>query len=66
MDTYLQRDISDLAQVADKMQFYNFMIAVAAHTSKPVVYEDLANAVGVSSPTAKKWLSIWNYLSHRS
>ena len=58
VDTYLQRDIRDLAQVADEMQFYNFMTVVAAHTSKPVVYEELANATGISAPTAKKWLSI--------
>ncbi len=58
VDTYLQRDIRDLAQVADEMQFYNFMTIVAAHTAKPVVYEELANAAGISAPTAKKWLSI--------
>ncbi|MDE7212280.1 MAG: ATP-binding protein, partial [Lachnospiraceae bacterium] len=58
VDTYLQRDIRDLAQVADEMQFYNFMTIVAAHTSKPVVYEELAGAAGISAPTAKKWLSI--------
>lgn len=58
IDTYLQRDIRDLTQVADEMQFYNFMTAAAAHTSKPVVYEELANAAGISAPTAKKWLSI--------
>ncbi len=58
VDTYLQRDIRDLAQVANEMQFYNFMTIVAAHTSKPVVYEDLASSAGISAPTAKKWLSI--------
>ncbi len=58
VDTYLQRDIRDLAQVADEMQFFGFMTIVAAHTSKPVVYEELANASGISAPTAKKWLSI--------
>ncbi len=58
VNTYLQRDIHNLAQVADEMQFYNFMTVVAAHTSKPVVYEELACAVGVSAPTIKKWLSI--------
>lgn len=58
VDTYLQRDIRDLAQVADEMQFYNFMTIVAAQTSKPIVYEELAKAAGISSPTAKKWLSI--------
>lgn len=58
VDTYLRRDIRDLAQVADEMQFYNFMTVVAAHTSKPVIYEELAGAAGISAPTAKKWLSI--------
>lgn len=58
VNTYLQRDIRDLAQVADEMQFYNFMTVVAAHTSKPVVYEELAGAAGISAPTAKKWLSV--------
>lgn len=58
VDTCLHRDIRDLTQVADEMQFYGFMTIVAAHTSKPVVYEELATAAGISAPTAKKWLSI--------
>lgn len=58
VNTYLQRDIRDLAQVADEMDFFNFMSVAAAHTSKPVIYEELSNAVGISAPTAKKWLSI--------
>ena len=58
VDTYLQRDIRDLTQVADEMQFYNFMTVAAAHTSRPVIYEELANAAGITAPTAKKWLSI--------
>ena len=58
VDTYLHRDIRDLAQVADEMQFYNFMTIAAAHTSKPVVYEELASAAGITAPTAKKWLSV--------
>lgn len=58
VNTYLQRDIRDLTQVADEMDFFNFLVVTAAHTSKPVVYEELANAAGISAPTAKKWLSI--------
>lgn len=58
VDTYLQRDIRYLAQIADEMQFYNFMTVVAAHTSRPIVYGELADAAGISAPTAKKWLSI--------
>jgi predicted AAA+ superfamily ATPase len=58
VDTYLQRDIRDLTQVADEMAFYNFMTVVAARTAKPIVYEEIASEVGISAPTAKKWLSI--------
>ncbi len=57
---YIKRAAEDtVAQVADAMQFYNFMTIVAAHTSNPVVYEELANAADASAPTAKKRLSIW-------
>lgn len=58
ISTYLQRDIRDLTQVADEMTFYNFMTVVAARTGKPVIYEEIAREAGITSPTAKKWLSI--------
>jgi predicted AAA+ superfamily ATPase len=56
--TYLQRDIRDLSQVADEMVFLTFMTAVAARTACPLVMDELARDVGVSAPTAKRWLSI--------
>ncbi len=58
VDTYLQRDIRNLTQVSDEMAFSHFTTVVAAHTSKPVVYEELANDAGISAPAAKKWLPI--------
>jgi len=58
IDSYLKRDIKDLTQVADEMAFYNFMTVVAARTAKPIVYDEIARECGISSPTAKKWLSI--------
>ena len=58
VNTYLNRDIKDLTQVADEMSFFNFMTVVAARTAKPVVYEEIAKDCGISPPTAKKWLSV--------
>ncbi len=58
VNTYLQRDIRDLTQVGDEMDFYRFLTVAAAHISKPVIYEELAQAAGITSPTAKRWLSI--------
>jgi hypothetical protein len=58
INTYLQRDIKDLSQVADETSFYNFMTIVAARTARPVIYEEIAKDAGISAPTAKKWVSI--------
>jgi len=58
VNTYLQRDIKDLKQVADTMTFYNFLTVAAARTAKPVVYEEIAKEVGISAPTAKQWISL--------
>lgn len=58
VDTYVHRDIKDLTQVADEMQFQRFLAACAARTSQMVKYSELAKDVGISSPTAKSWLSL--------
>ncbi len=58
VNTYLHRDIRDLAQVGDEIQFHNFLIACAARTSQMLNYSEIAKDVGISVPTAKKWLSI--------
>ncbi len=58
VDTYIHRDIRDLTQVADEMQFQRFLTACAARTSQMVNYSELAKDVGISSPTAKKWMSL--------
>ena len=58
VNTYLQRDIRDLAQVGDELAFLNFMTACAARTSQMVNYAELAKEVGISAPTAKQWLSV--------
>ena len=58
VNTYLERDIRSLSQIADELDFLRFMTACAARTSDMVNYADLAKDVGISAPTAKKWLSV--------
>lgn len=58
IDTYLMRDIRDLAQVGDELKFRRFLVACAALTGKPVVYAELARMADVSEKTAKTWLSL--------
>ena len=58
VQTYLQRDIKDLSQVGDELAFLRFLTAVAARTGQMLQYADLARDIGISQPTAKKWLSL--------
>ncbi len=58
IQTYLQRDVRDLARVRDEGAFLKFLRAAAARTSQVLNLSDLARDVGVSSVTAKHWLSI--------
>jgi len=58
VNTYLQRDIRDLSQVGNEMDFLRFLTCCAARTGQMVNYSDIAKDVGISPPTAKQWLSI--------
>ena len=58
IDTYVMRDIRDLANVGDELKFRRFMGACAALTSKPVVYAELARIADIDQKTAKAWLSL--------
>ena len=56
--TYLDRDVSKLAQVGDLLKFERFMIAMAARTGQLLNIADLAKDTGVSQQTAERWLSV--------
>jgi predicted AAA+ superfamily ATPase len=58
LNTYIMRDIRDLAQVGDELKFRRFMAACAALTSRPVVYAELARLADIDEKTAKTWLSL--------
>jgi len=56
--TYIERDVRKLTQVADEDSFYKFMTVCAAMTGQLLNLSSLARDVGISEPTAKRWLSI--------
>lgn len=56
--TYIQRDLRDLARVGDEMAFFRFLKAAAARTAQLVNTTDLARDIGISPNTAAGWLSI--------
>lgn len=58
INTYLERDVKAFAQAGKLHRFYDFLVFMAARTSQELKYNEIANAVGVSAPTAKEWVSI--------
>lgn len=58
IQTYLERDLNALIQVADLRSFRRFIQACAVRAGQLLNYTDMAKHVGVSSVTIKKWVSI--------
>lgn len=56
--TYIERDVRALTQVGDELKFIKFMTAMAARTSQMLNLSSVANEIGISVPTADRWLSI--------
>jgi len=56
--TYLSRDIRDLAQVADELAFYKFMQVCAGLVTEHLDYTGIANRVGITANKAKEWVSV--------
>lgn len=55
---YIERDVRDLAQVGDEVKFTQFMTVAASCTGQLLNLASLARDVGISQPTAERWLSI--------
>jgi predicted AAA+ superfamily ATPase len=56
--TYIERDVRDSAQVGDEIKFLQFMTAIAACTGQLLNLASVARDIGISPPTADRWLSI--------
>ncbi|MEQ1745442.1 MAG: ATP-binding protein [Saprospiraceae bacterium] len=58
LQTYLDRDVTELSKVQDMRAFRNFIGLCAARMGQLLNLSNLANACGITQPTAKAWLSI--------
>ena len=58
IDSYLMRDVADAGGITDEVRFKRFVRACAALVSEQVNYATLAEASGISQPTAKNWLEL--------
>jgi hypothetical protein len=58
LQTYINRDVSDLIARVDKLQFQDFIRAAACRIGQMLNVHDIAVDVGVSDDTAKRWLAV--------
>jgi predicted AAA+ superfamily ATPase len=56
--TYIERDVRQLTQVGDEVKFLNFMTVAASCTGQLLNLASLSRDVGISQPTAERWMSI--------
>lgn len=54
LQTYIDRDVSELVALVDKLQFQDFIRAVACRAGQMLNIHDIAQDVGVSDDTAKR------------
>ncbi|MFA5879700.1 MAG: ATP-binding protein [Candidatus Margulisiibacteriota bacterium] len=58
VQTYLQRDVRDLASIENSTVFLRFLQSAAARTGQLLNLSDMARDTGISPKTAQKWLSV--------
>lgn len=58
LQTYIDRDVSELVNLADKLVFRDFIRAAACRAGQMLNVHDIAQDVGVSDDTAKRWLQV--------
>lgn len=58
LQTYIDRDVSELVDGIDKLAFQDFIRAAACRCGQMLNTHDIARDVGISDDTAKRWLQI--------
>lgn len=66
INTYIERDVRQLVNIQDLSTFQIFIKSCAARTGQLLNISSLANDCGITTPTAKSWLSVLeaSYLIH--
>ena len=57
VQTYIQRDVSELIAIKDMRLFQNFLALCATRAGQLLNLNSLAKECGITQPTAKAWLS---------
>lgn len=58
VQTYIDRDVSDVIKGVDKLLFQDFIRSAACRVGQVLNIHDIAGDVGISDDTAKRWLQV--------
>ena len=58
VQTYIQRDVREIINIANATSFMKFLRTIAARTGQLLNYSDIARDVDIDHKTAKSWLSV--------
>ena len=58
LQTYIDRDVKEQVQLTDPLLFLDFVRAAACRAGQMLNVHDIAQDVGVSDDTAKRWLQV--------
>ena len=58
IQSYIERDVSDMVERIDKLGFLDFIRAIACRCGQQLNIHDIASDVGYSADTVKRWLGI--------
>ena len=58
LQTYIERDVKEIADIDDTMLFSDFIRSAACRAGQMLNVSDIAQDVGISNDTAKRWLKI--------
>lgn len=58
VNTYIERDVSQIINLKDKLKFQNFLEVIASLTGQELVFDTIAKAIGVKTDTIKSWISV--------
>ncbi len=56
--TYIERDVRQITNINSSLDFTRFMVAIAARSGELLNYNSMAQDVGVSIETVKRWVTI--------
>lgn len=58
LDTYITKDVSDLANIGNKRDFRRLISLLAANTSQLLNMSNYAKELGIDVKTVKRWISV--------